>query len=792
MKGKLTYDSYRKTIFPKKDESYDTYPDEKLDNRLYEFGDFSNYCPTRREMAELLSPASQSTYKQAVHGGADAIYFGYGEFNARAGGDNFQSLKEVVDFCHFYNVKAYLALNISFKQSELPRIKDLIIEAEAANLDAFIISDLALVPMIRKYSTAGIHASTQMGTHNSWGMGFLYDMGIDRAVLSREMNFKDLANVVNSDNIDTEVFIHGALCSCFSGACLLSSMLTGNSANRGRCSQLCRRFYKSYINGLPAKSGYLLSAKDICMDKYLDDLIDIGVTSLKIEGRLKRPEYVAGVTFYYAEKKKNKIPFLTKDDVKVLFNRGDFTPGYFEGNDIIYTPQPNHIGIYAGRIVCLSHKNEAYVKAVFPLCQENGYKLLRNNKEIGGCVATGEEKNGFYGIRANIPLKVGDVVRLTSDSELAKYVTERKKRKNILMDIRIAAGEYPRIVLNVKGQRLLYVGKRLVPSAITLPITEDEIRALFEGSKVREVKFKIINIELFNAFLSRSFMNEMRREVLDCVWEFLLGYYDRKPRIFHDKPFPKYTFANAVHPEGDFCEVDTFEKFVLVRNHCKNIVYNPSVYSYKACQTFYNAVKKENGTVFLKLPIYIPTTKESFFEKLIAIFDGVLANNIGAVYVAEKLHKLCVCGQNMNITNTKNWLIKNTCAYIVSPELRASEIKKFDSPMVYAYGYLPLMHLNFCPRKVAGMMCGECDGELRYNDENGSYLVSTQKFDGYCEHVLRNDRLTDIGTEYSFTRYFDFTLATFPEIKRIIHLYNSGEEYKPTNTNKLHLTRGVT
>ena len=790
MKEILSYDNCRKTVFPHTEESYDTYRDERVDKKLYDFGDFNNYNPPRRDMVEILAPASKNTYKQAVHGGADAIYFGYGEFNARAGGDNFDSLKEVVDFCHFYNVKAYLALNISFKQSELAQVKDIIIEAEEANLDAFIITDLALVPMIRKYSDAAIHASTQLGTHNSWGMDFLFDMGIDRAVLSREMTFDDIANVTDTEAVDTEVFIHGALCSCFSGGCLLSSMLTGNSANRGKCNQLCRRFYRSYIDGTPGESGYLLSAKDICLDKYMDDLIDIGVKSLKIEGRLKRAEYVAGVTFYYSELKKKKTPFLTKDDVKALFNRGDFTPGYFEGNDVIYTPQPNHIGIYAGKIVCLGKKNEAYVKAIMPLVPENGYKLLRNNKEIGGAVATGETKNGFYAIKSNGPLHVGDILRLTGNAELAEFVTQREKKKNIFLDIRIAEGEQPRIIMNIKGNKYTYTGKDFVQGAINHPITEEEIRNLFEGSKVREIKFKIINIELFNAFLTKAQQNALRRDVLDCVWEFLLGYYDRNSRIFEDKPIPKYTQTNKEKGQGDYCEVDTFEKYVLVRNFARNIVYSPKEYSLQGCRAFYKNVKNENNRVFLKLPIYIPTTKEDFFIGLIKIFDGVLTNNIGGVYIAEKLGKLCVCGQNMNITNTKNWLIKNTSDQIISPELRYSDVKKFEDPLVYAYGNLPLMYLNFCPRKVAGLMCGDCDRELRYNDDNGSYLITTQKFKGYCEHMLHNDRLTDIGTEYSVRKYFDFTLASFAEIKRIVAVYSSGE-YKPENTNKLHLTRGV-
>ena len=246
---------------------------------------------------ELLAPASVNSYKEAINGGANAIYFGYGEFNARAGGDNFTNLKEIVDYCHFHGVLAYLALNIAIKDDELEKVTEIIIEAERCKIDAFIISDLALVSIIRNHSQVPIHASTQMGVHNVWGVRFLEDMGIERAVLSREMTLENIKEVTRRAKIETECFVHGALCVGFSGGCLLSSMLTGNSGNRGRCKQPCRKLYTYDRVGHEEKS-YALSLSDLSVGEQIEKLRQAGVVSFKIEGRMRRAEYVAAAVRY--------------------------------------------------------------------------------------------------------------------------------------------------------------------------------------------------------------------------------------------------------------------------------------------------------------------------------------------------------------------------------------------------------------------------------------------------------------------------------------------------------------
>ena len=770
---------------------HDTFDGERIPPEVFTIGEFRDFNCQKNDLVEILAPANTKTYKQAVYNGADAIYFGYGEFNARANGDNFTSIKEVVDFCHFYSVRAYLALNISFYNDEIKSVIEVIKEAEEANLDAFIITDLALIPLIRKYSTIAIHASTQLGAHNRWGMKFLHSFSINRAVLSREMQFKDIRATTDQEYLETEVFVHGALCSCFSGACLLSSMLTGNSANRGKCNQLCRMRYQAVVNGVPTEKGYLLSAKDICLDSYFDRLADIGVASLKIEGRLKRPEYVGGVTAYYADLKRKREPIYSKEDISVLFNRGGFTPGYFENNNVIYTGQPNHIGVYAGRVINVSADGKAYIKSENILDAENGYKVLRNQQEIGGAIATGEVKNGFSIVKSNAKLKVGDEIRLTNNKEISDFIANGVKRKTIPIKIRLAAYEKPFIQMTINNQKFLFSGREYVEPAQKQPLTEDEIFELFEGSHVREVRFSVSDIELYNAFLTKASLNTLRRDCLDAIWRFLLGFYDKTPKLFKELPLPTYMRNAENKIEGDFCEIKSLAQYKYVKKRIKNIVYSPSEYTYEDCERFYDSVKNTQNLVFIKIPIYVPTDKEEFFEDIIDIFDGVYANNIGAVWIANDMDKLIVCGPNLNITNTKSWFINNCCSYVVSTELSYAQVRAFKNPLVYTYGYLPLMHLNYCPRKIAGMQCGECEKELKFCDEKGEYYIETMKFDHYCEHVLHNGVLTDIGTKYNVRHYFDFTMTQPEEIEKIIAAYTGEKPYNPTQTNKLHLTRGA-
>jgi Collagenase and related proteases len=313
---------------------------------------------------ELLAPSGdmESVYA-AVNNGADAIYIGGSKFSARAYAKNFslEDIKEIVEYCHDYGVKVYVTINTLIKQKEMAEVLEYINQLEQLRVDAVIIQDLGLAKAIfENFKGLEVHASTQMSVHNKEMSLFLKDMGFSRIVLARELALEEIKEI--SEVVETEVFIHGALCVCYSGQCLMSSMLGGRSGNRGRCAQPCRLPYQ-IVNKLNSetKQGYLLSPKDICTIENISEIIESGVTSFKIEGRMKRPEYVAGVVGSYRKAidryVNEKVLMDTKDEKKKLlqlFNREGFSKGYIFGNtgkDMMAYNYPKNTGIILGRAI---------------------------------------------------------------------------------------------------------------------------------------------------------------------------------------------------------------------------------------------------------------------------------------------------------------------------------------------------------------------------------------------------------------------------------------------------------
>ncbi|MCR4719114.1 MAG: U32 family peptidase [Firmicutes bacterium] len=280
---------------------------------------------------EILSPAgSMEALYAAVQSGADAVYIGGTEFSARRSAANFtiSDIEKALRYCHIRGVKLHVAANILIKEKEKYNFLEYIGKLNELGVDAVIIQDIGMAAKVRQmYPDLPLHASTQMTVTNLSGALKLQDMGFSRIVLARELSRTAIKKICENVKIETEVFAHGALCMCYSGQCLLSSIIGGRSGNRGMCAQPCRLPYE-----LDGKAGYFLSPKDLCMIDYLKDLSEIGVTSLKIEGRLKRKEYVACVTRIYKKYAEIQTAVSDSDKSELLaaFNRSGFTSGYFE------------------------------------------------------------------------------------------------------------------------------------------------------------------------------------------------------------------------------------------------------------------------------------------------------------------------------------------------------------------------------------------------------------------------------------------------------------------------------
>lgn len=282
---------------------------------------------------ELLSPAgSPEALQAAVCAGANAAYMGFGQFNARRGARNFtrEDFAEAVSYCHLRGVKVYLTLNTLCGDREMEDAAALAIDASKMGADAVLVQDMGLVRVLRQVAPdLPVHASTQMTVHNLDGVKEAADLGMTRVVLSRELSRRDIASICNKSPIEIEVFVHGALCMCYSGQCFMSSVIGGRSGNRGMCAQPCRLAY----GWADRADGHPLSLKDLSLAGHLQELQDMGVACAKIEGRMKRPEYVYIVTKVYADALREKRE-PSPEDIKRLeqaFSRQGFTEAYYQG-----------------------------------------------------------------------------------------------------------------------------------------------------------------------------------------------------------------------------------------------------------------------------------------------------------------------------------------------------------------------------------------------------------------------------------------------------------------------------
>ena len=387
---------------------------------------------------ELLAPAgNRESFDVAIASGADAIYLGLDDFNARKSAENFtkENISEIVQKAHLRNVKVYLTLNTIVHDSEYPQLYETIEVAIKANIDAFIVQDFGVLYILRKKYSLGnieIHASTQMGIHNLQGARVAKRLGISRIVLARETTKEDIIEIKKNVDIDLEFFVQGALCVCFSGNCYMSYFDNGKSGNRGECKQLCRyAYYSSETNN----TEYYLSAKDVCLANSLNELISLGITSFKIEGRLRRWEYIQETVSVYRKLiDTRKKP--SKEDIerlKIAYNRGEYSKRLYLDNpntNNIYSECNNHIGLQIGKVIQVSKQKNIYrvsIQSNKEIQDGDGLKFLSNKKEVTSVgVGNVDKKNNIYTIYTKHMVKVGNDLSLISTALQKNQLDKRK------------------------------------------------------------------------------------------------------------------------------------------------------------------------------------------------------------------------------------------------------------------------------------------------------------------------------------------------------------------------------
>ena len=515
-------------------------------------------------MIDLLAPVGDfECLKAAVQNGANSVYFGADLFSARAFAHNFDmdELKQAIEYAKIRGVKTNLTLNILLKDSEFDSAIKLALKAYEFGIDAIIVQDLGLaMKLIKILPDLPIHASTQMTIHNLNGALKLQELGFKRIVLARELSMDEIAHICKKTDIEIECFIHGALCVSYSGQCLFSSMLGGRSGNRGKCAGPCRLSYDLLENNKKINSGYLLSTKDLCGLDYIPDMIKAGVNCLKIEGRMKSPEYVATVTRIYRKYidlalsgASYKIDEADKKDLLQVFNRGMSSCGHLSdepNKKLVYKEKPNHMGLFLGTVQNYN-KNKGYVTLKLKEPISIGDKVSLENENGSYTISELMDKNNniketklnqtvtIGRIKGNINL--GDKIykissKVLSNNSKESYKNENRKvslncnvtiKKDLPISINITSNndipEYKDLNINYE---LSYIPEK----ALNKPLDKETIIKQISKTNSTPYVFNNININLDNNLhLSKlSILNEFRRTALDKVYEYAVSKINRQ------------------------------------------------------------------------------------------------------------------------------------------------------------------------------------------------------------------------------------------------------------------------
>ena len=690
-------------------------------------------------MIELLSPVGDfECLKAAVQNGADAVYFGADSFSARAFASNFddEALEKAITYAKLRGVKTNLTLNTLIKNDEMQSAINLAKKAYEFGIDAIIVQDLGLARyLIKNFPDLDIHGSTQMSVHNLEGVLALQKMGFSRVVLSRELSLQEIEHICKNSDIEIEVFVHGALCISYSGQCLFSSMVGGRSGNRGKCAQPCRLPYELLSNNTILDKGHLLSPRDLCGLDYLPQLVNAGVSCLKIEGRMKTPEYVATVTRIYRKyldlALAGQTPEINQQDKKDLlqvFNRGGFSAGHLNSNgnqDLVYKTKPNNMGIFLGTISNFNN-NKGHITFTTADTIKVGDKISVENKKYETAIYTISElmvndKNipeAFEGQKIKIGrmkgnISAGDKIYKISDKILTSTALNslNQESRKISLDCKITVKKDLPISIEItdnKGIAVNIVSDLFPIDALNSPITKE--RLIAQISKTNNTPFQFENIEIDlddNLYIMGiSNINELRRQALAQYEEKLIQSFKRcamdltenynvPPKIPTSNNKKISILLNILNHNFDYTKLQNADK-----------IYIP--FKYFVLKDFTPIVETISKT--FDTYIYMPTIMRTNYNKLIEKnishilatykIKGFVISNLGNLELLKNYQNdyEFICNYTFNIFNdlTINELPFQTVT--LSPELNKIDLQELASTSteLIVYGKTPLMNSSYC------------------------------------------------------------------------------------------------
>ena len=718
-------------------------------------------------MTELLAPAgNMEALRAAVSNGCDAVYLGLEKFGARAYSDNFtiESLAEAIDYAHLRDVKIYVTMNTIVFEDEIADMEEQLEQLNAIGVDGIIVQDLAVFDYVAgNFVDMEVHCSTQMGIDDLEGTLLFKEMGAYRVVMAREVDIADVKQIRKAAKIPIEVFVHGALCVSYSGNCLMSGLIGYRSGNRGRCVGSCRKPYEllDRETGLSFGTSYLLSMKDLNTIDHIEELKSID--SLKIEGRMKEPAYVANVVKRYREALDGDIRQTDKDALQKTFNR-TYTEGYMFGEEpgnITNIQRPNNFGYEIGKVRG-SYKGMYEIALTKTLHQNDIIRIDHENEDVNLSVARLYDRDGMLinqadktcYIKIKEKLSPGDVVYKTKDYLFYKELEADldKEFRRFPLDLKVYAYPGAALVIDAEGFGLqyLYESEEILEEAVNNPTDREQV--VKHLSRLGDTVFTLgdVEFESYNAFVPAKLLNSARRQIVQGLYDAKLAKW--KKRMKED--VPRESIAFPLQKPYLTATVTTQEQY----DACK------------ACgikDVYFDNIIRRNQNVY----------EDREGELLLGGYGGIYRYRDTNPFVTD---------YSLNVVNAASCydLYRLGAKRVtLSYELNRRQIQELIASYeevnggnpaleMIVYGRAPLLFTKYCPLKKMGQ-CGSCrKRSYELKDEYGEFPVlnhedcSTTILNGKVLNLL--DEMPQIDGVEAFR--INFTIESGAEVKRVIGL----------------------
>ena len=675
---------------------------------------------------EILAPAGDiDSLKVAVFNGANAVYFGLKNYNARSKATNFSldNLSEIVDFCHLYGVRVYITVNTLIKDEEMEDAVEMVRQAYSKHADAFIVQDLGFAKVLKEQiPDVELHASTQMGIHNLEGALLAEEMGFKRIVLSREVTLNDINLIKAWTNLQLEYFVQGALCVAFSGNCYFSALKFKQSGNRGACIQPCRLKYKSNLNN---NQGYLLSPRDLCLLSKLKQLASVGIDSLKIEGRMRRPAYVAQAVQSFKNALDSnfneEVCEYEKNNLKRVFNRGEYNEGVYlediKESNIINAEFQNHRGVSIGQVERVNRFKDIFsilIESKTPINNGDALKFvaLNGNETSVGVGGVEQVGNNLYVVYSKHSPHKGDIVYKTVDAIRENILCSYVKKMPIIAHFE-GSPDCPAKLTLTCGEI-----SETVESMFVCDLAQNQAltyeRLMQNIDRFNDTPFILNNLTMKaeNIFLPQSRINELRRQAVDALQRKMLDNFE-KPT----KKIVKNTIKTPVIEEknqNNFMIIDEICDIESVPSDA-NLIFAPKNYELKTISEF---LIKANELGHSFIYINLPNVANSFdIQKLKNLLTEIGSQNVGVV--ANNLYGMCfaklgyktLVGYQMNVVNSHTMkILLDLGAEAVTKSIESDLVQGLNVGHNYV-GKPTMMTFLHCPYKTVYNYnsCKDCE-----------------------------------------------------------------------------------